>query len=163
MLTPGEHAAGTVAPPQFLGMDHAVPKLFGIGVCLGIVLLLFSLLFGSQFCRYGHPRPGPAWRQGRWGALGCLLACLGLGMVGVGPIASTPDKAPGWVPGFMLVGNLLALAGLILLGCATVVGLGALRQPAPAEEPRFLRRVVAVLPPALLALFFVLYLVFGVQ
>jgi len=136
---------------------------FYFGLLLGLVLLSFSLLFGSRFSRHGHPNPGPAWAQGRAGALGCVLACLGLSLVGIMPLIGAGDELPAWAAGVMLVGNLLTLLGLIVLGYSTVTGLEALRQPAPPGEPRSLRRVVAILPPALGGVFFVLYVLFGVR
>jgi hypothetical protein len=138
-------------------------KQFEFGVFLGAGLLAFSLLFGSRFCRHGHPRPGPPWAQGWLGALGCILACLGLGFVGIGPFLTASDQPPDWLPGLMFVGNALTLVGLIVLGYGTIAGLEALKQPAPASESPFLRRVVAVLPPILGVLFFALYVLFGVR
>ena len=145
---------GIISPPEFF---------FGIGVCIGIVLLAISIVFRVFFFAEKSAF-GRGWRYDLVGILACSCSIAGLVAVFTVPLFFAPSLVPDWCLACMAIGTLVGLPGLLTLLVSVLLDVRSLVRPRGDGEIHWARGFIFYVPfclilPGLLHL----YRLFGVR
>jgi hypothetical protein len=128
------------------GIAHPAEFFVGIGVCILVPLVAVSILFRALFMKTGEMDEGPGWRYAILGVVGCGSCTAGLLAAAVVPVFWPPDEVPDAGIAVMCVGDVIALAGLMVLLASTVLDVRALRRPRTRGEVSWARAFISYAP-----------------
>ena len=130
------HSWNIISPPEFF---------FGIAICIGIPLLLVSVVFKVFFIKDGSST-GRGWRCDFIGLFACVCSTSGLAAVFAVPLFFTPGNVPDWSLATMAIGAIVGLLGLLALIAATVLDLRSLLKPRGEQEIQWARNFIFYVP-----------------
>ncbi len=121
---------------QFLRQQWGIlnPAEFFLGIAVCTAIPFFIMVFIAMQTYRASISPFPGWRFAKLGVAGSFLGTLGYAMVGAFLPFFSPDRMPEMILYSMLIGNVLAFLGLIiLLGSVLIDWRGFLLAPGQTD------------------------------